>query len=138
MAKSKPAAKKKPGTKTGDLTKEHLMDYKLFEKLCGIQCTRDEIAAWFHLDDETLMKYLQLNYGKGIDFPTLYKRFSKQGLCSLRRKQWKLADTNAGMAIFLGKNLLDQSDQPTAATDSRGLIDEFLREIERRNDKRTE
>lgn len=32
------------------------------------------------------------------------------GKVSLRRKQWKLADNNAGMAIFLGKQYLGQSD----------------------------
>ena len=29
---------------------------------------------------------------------------------SLRRKQFKLADANASMAIFLGKNYLQQKD----------------------------
>ena len=30
---------------------------------------------------------------------------------SLRRKQWNLAESNASMAIFLGKNYLNQRDQ---------------------------
>ena len=30
---------------------------------------------------------------------------------SLRRKQWNLAETNASMAIFLGKQFLGQTDK---------------------------
>ncbi|TIQ06757.1 MAG: hypothetical protein E5X57_24210 [Mesorhizobium sp.] len=35
----------------------------------------------------------------------------EQGKVSLRRTQFRLAAKNAGMAIFLGKNILDQTDR---------------------------
>jgi hypothetical protein len=35
----------------------------------------------------------------------------EEGKISLRRKQLRLAEKSAGMAIFLGKNYLDQADR---------------------------
>lgn len=39
------------------------------------------------------------------------------GHVSLRRKQFHLADKSPAMAIFLGKNYLGQSDNPTATVE---------------------
>ena len=45
-------------------------------------------------------------------FSTVFREKRVGGKASLRRMQWKLAETNPSMAIFLGKNLLGQSDRP--------------------------
>lgn len=45
-------------------------------------------------------------------FSTVFKEKRAGGKASLRRTQWRLAETNPSMAIFLGKNLLGQSDRP--------------------------
>lgn len=44
-------------------------------------------------------------------FSEVFRQKREMGKMSLRRKQWKLADTSASMAIFLGKNYLGQTDQ---------------------------
>lgn len=46
-----------------------------------------------------------------ILFLEVYKRFAAKGKASLRRTQFKLAEKNPSMAIFLGKNLLGQTDR---------------------------
>ena len=30
------------------------IDQEQFEKLCGLQCTEEEICAWFDISDKTL------------------------------------------------------------------------------------
>lgn len=86
------------------------IDQIQFEKLCELQCTRDEICSWFDVTDKTLNTWCKRTYGDG--FSATYEQKRGRGKISLRRKQWKLADTNASMAIFLGKNYLGQSDNP--------------------------
>lgn len=84
------------------------IDKEVFEKLCGIMCTEDEICGVFGITDKTLSKWCKETYGQG--FSDVYKIMSSDGKISLRRKQWKLADKSAAMAIFLGKNYLGQKD----------------------------
>lgn len=88
------------------------IDWEEFEKLCGLQCTQSEIASWFKIDTETLSNRTKANYEE--DYSTVYKRFSEHGKCSFRRLQLKLAQKNASMAIFLGKQQqwLGQTDTP--------------------------
>ena len=80
-----------------------------FEELCHIQCTQEEIQAVLDVQDDTLNKWCKETYGCG--FSEVFRQKREGGKCSLRRKQWKLADTNASMAIFLGKNMLGQTDK---------------------------
>ena len=46
----------------------------------------------------------------GTTFSDIFKQKREIGKISLRRKQWKLAEKNATMAIFLGKQYLGQRD----------------------------
>ena len=78
------------------------IDVEQLEKLAEMQCTYDELAAWFDVSKATLSDNFRTEIAKGRE----------KGKMSLRRKQWKLADTSAAMAIFLGKNYLEQSDNP--------------------------
>ena len=66
---------------TGRPKKE--IDKKIFENLCGLQCTL---------------------------FAEVYKKHSAKGKTSLRRIQFKLAEKSAAMAIFLGRNYLGQKN----------------------------
>jgi hypothetical protein len=77
--------------------------------LASLGCTQREIAEWFGVPEET-MKY---NFKHYIDKA---KEETKQ---KLRQAQIKLAlSGNAVMLIWLGKNMLGQSDQPnTVDTD---------------------
>lgn len=80
-----------------------------FEKLCGFQCTLSEICDWFDVQDDTLNRWCKENYD-GKTFSEVFKVKRGKGLVSLRRSQWNLAEKNAAMAIFLGKNYLGQRD----------------------------
>lgn len=86
------------------------IDKQQFEKLCAIQATEEEIAGWFKCSDETIRRYCQRTYGE--PFCEVYKRLSSGGKISLRRTQFKIAESgNATMAIWLGKQYLGQRDQ---------------------------
>lgn len=79
-----------------------------FEKLCGLQCTVIEICGWFDVTDKTLYAWVERTYGR--HYSEVYEEKRGIGKISLRRAQWRLAETSAAMAIFLGKNYLGQRD----------------------------
>ncbi len=91
------------------------IDKKQFEGLCGLQCTYDEICSWFGVTDKTLNSWCKRTYGK--NFSEVFKEKRGHGRISLRRAQWELANKNASMAIFLGKQYLGQSDQGGVITE---------------------
>lgn len=73
------------------------------EDLAAIGCNNKEISDWFGIDDSTLSYNFKQELEKG-------RANLKQ---SLRRAQLKLALTgNAVMLIWLGKNILGQTDSP--------------------------
>ncbi len=84
------------------------IDKTQFEKLCAIQCTKDEICSWFNITDKTLEKWCNETYNE--HFSEVFAKKRGLGKISLRRSQWHLAEKSAAMAIFLGKNYLGQSD----------------------------
>ena len=100
--------RKPTGGKTGRPEKE--IDWTLFEKLCGIQCTQPEIASMLKIDKVTLINKVQEHYKHiGDDFSTIYDTFRRTGLCSFRRSQFVLARKNGAVSIHLGKVYLDQN-----------------------------
>lgn len=99
-------ARKPTGNPVGAPPKE--IDWQLFEQLCGIQCTQSEMAGLLKVHHETLSIRVADHYGE--DYPSVYKKLSEGGKCSLRRNQFVQSKTNASMAIFLGKNWLGQTD----------------------------
>ena len=86
------------------------IDGEQFKKLCAIQCTLAEIAGWFDCSEDTIERWCKRTFGKG--FADTFKTHSQSGKISLRRYQFKLAEKNAAMAIFLGKQYLGQKDEP--------------------------
>lgn len=85
------------------------IDQKQFESLCYIQCTEEEILAVLDVDDMTLNRWCNDTYGK--KFSEVFREKKQGGKMSLRRTQWRLAEKNPTMAIFLGKNYLGQRDK---------------------------
>lgn len=82
---------------------------KEFENLCGLQCTKEEICGFFDTTDKTLENWCKRTYdGKG--FSEVFAEKRGIGKVALRRAQFRLAEKNAAMAIFLGKNYLGQTD----------------------------
>lgn len=84
------------------------INWNLFEECCHLLCTQDEITALMKISDDQLRRRVEEHYKE--DYATVYKRFSAGGKKSLRRHQYALSETNATMAIWLGKQLLGQKD----------------------------
>lgn len=93
---------------------EKPIDWEKFEELCHIQCTHEELASMCKVAKSTLYERAEKQYGE--PFPTVYKKFSEGGKCSLRRVQFKLANKNTAMAIWLGKQYLGQKESPDQLT----------------------
>lgn len=86
------------------------IDFKIVKRLCGIQCTGEEIASVLQIDYDTLNARIKEEYKVG--FSEYYKKESAVGKISLRRLQWKAADRgNVSMLIWLGKQYLGQTDK---------------------------
>lgn len=104
------------------------IDKDQFEKLCGLQCTKDEICGWFDITDKTLDAWCKREYKES--FSDIYHKKAEVGKISLRRSQFKLAEKSAAMAIFLGKQYLGQRDS-IEVEDKEGLnkLDEILKGI---------
>lgn len=78
------------------------IDYKTVEKLASIMATQEEIGTFLDISVRTLQR--------DEEFCRVYKRGLDNGKMSLRRKQFNLAEKNATMGIWLGKQYLEQSD----------------------------
>lgn len=76
------------------------------EKLCSMQCTDQELAAWFHVSTRTIERRR-----KSPGFGAAVERGRAKGKTSLRRSLWGLAlKGNPAANIFLAKNLLGYRD----------------------------
>lgn len=84
------------------------IDQAVFEKLCALQCTQSEICGFFDVTDKTLTAWCKRTYKES--FSEIYDKKRGAGKISLRRYQFRLAEHNATMAIWLGKNWLGQTD----------------------------
>lgn len=97
------------------------IDKDIFENACELQCTLTEIASLFGCSEDTIERWCKRTYGES--FADIYKKKSEKGKISLRRNQLKLSETNATMAIWLGKQWLGQRDNiietgPTELTEA--------------------
>lgn len=97
------------------------IDQTQFEKLCGLQCTKEEIAGWFDCSEDTIENWCHKTYDES--FSAVFSKKREAGKISLRRSQWRLAEKSASMAIFLGKNYLGQSDH--VVIEDRSAIDKL-------------
>lgn len=88
--------------------KQDKIDKKQFEELCKIQCTQEEICSVLGIDHKTLDSWCHATYNS--KFSQVFKEKRQGGKASLRRMQWKLAEKNSTMGIWLGKNYLGQTD----------------------------
>lgn len=80
---------------------------KLIAGLGKIQATTRECAAVMGVSHQTFLATLQ----RHPEIAEALEQGKENGKVSLRRTQFRLAEKNAGMAIFLGKNILDQTDR---------------------------
>lgn len=111
----------------GDTPAQDRIDKKQFENLCGLQCTLLEICDFFDVEDDTLNSWCKKTYG--TTFSEVFKLKRGKGQISLRRMQWKLAEKNTAMAIFLGKQYLGQKDKIEYTDDGMKSINENINNI---------
>ena len=114
--------------RTGRPKKE--FNKKLFEDLVGIGCTQEEICFVFRDESgksanvDTLSRWCVREYGM------TFQEYAKQNRAlmlkiKLRQNQLKLSETSAAMAIWLGKQYLNQKEQgdPAPAAEDDGFIE---------------
>jgi AraC-like DNA-binding protein len=78
------------------------IDEELLKKLAHIHCTMEEMSSIVGVSVDTLERR----------FAALIKKARDSGKMSLRRWQWKAAESqNIGMLIWLGKQHLGQSEK---------------------------
>ena len=94
----------------GDTPAKNRINQKQFEGLCALQCTKEEIAAMFDVDADTLNDWCKDVYGN--TFSAVFNVKRQAGNISLRRNLMKQSETNAATAIFLAKNRLGMRDNP--------------------------
>lgn len=127
--------KEKNITKNGKVMGRPRIEIKAeqFEYLCSIMCTEEDIAGVFQCSVDTICNWCKEHYG--LTFSEVYKNFTAQGKMSLRRFQFKLAERNPTMAIWLGKQYLGQTDKQEVTVAMQD--DETVREMEQYFDKKT-
>lgn len=113
------------------------IDKKEFEGLLALQCTLEEVTAFFDIklggcSEDTIRRWCKREYKESFETVSAKKR--NYGKISLRRSQFRLAEKNASMAIFLGKNYLGQADKieqtiNTIDDSMRKDVDELLNDI---------
>ena len=101
------------------------IDKDQFKKLCGIQCTEEEIASWFKCSVDTIERWCKREFS--MSFAETFKMFSADGKISLRRIQFRMAETNCSMAIWLGKQYLGQKEQQEISV--AGTLDDTVRKM---------
>lgn len=99
------------------------IDYNTVEKLANIQCTQEEIASFLDISVRTLQR--------DEEFCRIYKKGQENGKMSLRRMQYKLAEKNTAMAIFLGKQYLGQKDNVEVEHKDLSKVEELLSKIDK-------
>ena len=83
------------------------IDLVELEKLCAMQATDEEIAAFFGVSARTILRRKRAK-----KFAEVMERGRAKGRISVRRAQMKMLDAgNATMGVWLGKQLLGQTDQ---------------------------
>ena len=98
--------------------KKYNIDVEQVEKLASFGCSNTEIASFFGCSKDLISKSYSTNVSKGKD----------KGKIRLRQLLWKSAEKgNVTMQIWLGKQLLGQSEQPMVMEDE--LVEGFDLEV---------
>lgn len=95
------------------------LDLRQLEQLAAIACTQEDAAAVMGIVRTTFSRKLRQR-----KYRDAWERGQAAGRVSLRRRQWKKnSDT---MLIWLGKQILGQSDRPEIADGGRSAAEEYL------------
>lgn len=113
--------------KTGPKPKE--INWGEFEAHCHHHGTQEEIASCMGMDIDTLVRRVEEQYGE--KYSVVYKRLTNTGKRSLRSIQFEQAKKNAAMAIWLGKNWLEQREpEPIIKDDALAAIKQFNNNVD--------
>lgn len=89
--------------------------------LARIQCTTKEAAAVLGVAKQTFFDFLD----RSLKARQAWENGAEEGKASLRRHQFKMAEGNATMAIWLGKQWLDQKDRKEVEVGAPGDFDKL-------------
>ena len=81
--------------------------HREIRRLAALACTQQEVAQFLGVGLSTFTRYLLEDAQAGAT----WEGGLAEARISLRRKQFRLAEKSAAMAIFLGKQMLGQTDQ---------------------------
>lgn len=104
------------------------IDQDEFEALLSIQCTLEEIAAFFehklgNCSVDTIERWCKRTYEESFAEVSAKKRAA--GKISLRRAGWQLAMRNPSVHIFYCKNYLGMTDKQEINSNITATIDPF-------------
>ena len=118
----KKSGKKNGGRREGAGRKPKIIDWATIDRLLMIACTGEEISSYIGVDYDTLQRRCVKEYK--CEFAEYIKNgINKSFKISLRRAQWRSAlgqydndgncieKPNISMQIWLGKQILNQSDK---------------------------
>jgi hypothetical protein len=101
------------GKRKGAGRKRVVIDLAELEKLCAMQCTEEELAAWFQVTPQTIARRRRRD---GV-FAVAIKRGRAKGPISMRRLLHQQAiEGKPAATMFLAKNLFGNGDTRTSAT----------------------
>lgn len=102
------------------------IDRTQFEKLCGLQCTKEDIAGWFEVSEDTIERFCKREYGEC--FAVVFGQKRRSGIISLRKAGFDLARKNPAVHIFYAKNYLGMRD--TVENTNYVITDETRKAVE--------
>lgn len=95
--------------------KEDLIDIKQFEQMVKMQMTDEELQEFFGVNSGQLYKWVKKVYK--VKSPLVQiKKLRAQGKRVFLAMQWKLAEKNPAVAIWLGKNYFGQTDESESSS----------------------
>lgn len=107
-----------------------IIDWEVFDRLCFIQCTQIEIAAFFQCAEETIVSAVERE--KEISFLEYYELKKGDGKRSLRRRMFELAEKgDRTMLIWLAKNHLGMSDKVEQTIHANAYINRKTEDLEK-------
>lgn len=113
--------------------KQDTISQNIFESLCSIQCTREEICAVLNVSKDTLLRWCKATYE--TDFETIFEQKKMYGKMSLRRTMFKQAEKSPVMAIWLSKQHLGMKDEVEIENKSLDKVSELLNKIKEEANK---
>lgn len=92
------------------------IDKRNFEKLCIMQCRKEEISAFFECTDDTLNAWCKREYKK--NFSEVFAEKRVRGFIALRRVLYKKAieDEDTKVMMYLGDNWLGMREKVEVST----------------------